>query len=568
VTNPGAAAGVRLGTAIARVGSKVREDSLAKTTPALAQVAMRVVEVRAEKSAKAMLGGLDAWLQENASNSPLPPAVAGLFRGLFAQFGMAVHTAISTAIGFGVGTALGAVLEPKFAEMAQASWSGSPVQVFDTSTLAEEIVRGHRTVAESEKEASKTGYDRNRLTRAVRLARARLPLGEVLELLNRRTIDEEAARGRLELLGFGSDAIEEVLTLRRRVPPATDVVRFAVREVYNPPLRDALGYGEEFDELTDDAIRDAEAAGVTRDDLFKYWVAHWQLPSPEQAYRMLWRGLITEDQLRELLKASDYPVTWRERLQAIAYIKPGRVDLRRMFAAGVIEEREVLDGYLDQGYERINAERLTEFAVAEAMEPDRVLAKGEVLTLYESGHLSEPVAGGMLRDLGYTEQLAGFLLGLAEARRERSYRDRVLGTIHTRFVARKIDEDEAQTFMDRLGIEARARTALLELWDLERDAAVPELTEVQVRTAWRQGHVTEDYYRDWLLGRGYSDDEVYLILQLAGAELTETTVRGAWKKGAITEEQYVDWLRSHRYDEGEIALLVSTHRPTPPAAPA
>lgn len=508
----GAAAGVRLGLAVSRIGSKVREESLARTMPAIAERATRIVEARADKSARAMLGTLDTWLQTYASESPLPPAVGNLLSGFLRQGGLAFAQVISTAIGFGVGNALGAVLEPAFTGMAQSAWKDNPVQVLALGELAEEIARGFAGIDDRETEAARQGFDRSRLRRAVQLATARVPLGEVLELLNRGELDEAGAREHLQLLGFPDPVTTKLLELRRRVPPATDVVRFAVREVYNRPLAEQLGYTEEFGELSGDVIRDAEAAGVTREDLFKYWIAHWELPSPSQAYAMLHRGLITESDLGALLKASDYPLPWRERLQQIAYLLPGRIDLRRMYAAGVIDKAEVMRGYLSLGYDPTNAARLTEFAVTEAMDEDRALAKGEVLALYEDGHVPEAEAAAMLGGLGYDDDAVAFLLTLADYRRVRRYRERAIGTVRTRYVARKLDEDAAQRTMDQLGLDARARDELLSLWDLEREAVTADLTEAQMRAAWRAGVVTEEVYVGWLTDHGYTTDEAAILV--------------------------------------------------------
>ena len=81
-----------------------------------------------------------------------------------------------------------------------------------------------------------------------------------------------------------------------------------------------------------------------------YWRAHWELPSPTTGFEMLHRlhpdvlevigekykemGLNPDDlktdldTLKELLKISDYPKYWRDRLAAISYSPLTRVDLR------------------------------------------------------------------------------------------------------------------------------------------------------------------------------------------------------------------------------------------------
>lgn len=507
------AAAVRVGLAISQLGSKVREESLARTTPALVEQAVRVVEARSQRQAQAMAGELLGFLERNATNPGLPPAIGNLFGSLFKAGTAGLATALSTAIGFGVGQALGSVLEPMFTGMAQVAWKNDPVQVLGLDLLAEEVIRGIAEPAQVEEEAARQGFNRDRLLRQVALARTRVQLSEVLELRNRGAIDDEEAGRRMIRLGYSDEVAGELLSLRRRVPPAGDVVRFAVREVYNPPLRQELGYEAEFADLDPQVLTDAEAAGITKDDMFNYWIAHWELPSPSQAYEMLHRGLITTDQLAQLLKAADYPLPWRERLEAIAYLIPGRVDTRRMYRAGVISREEVQRNYLALGYEPRHAATLTEFAVAEAQEEDRGLAKTEVVQLYTDGHLERPRATELLGGLGYGADDAGFILDIADYRNERRFRDQVLRTIRARYVAHKIDENDAQRRMDELGVAAGARDLYLALWDLERVEVTADLTEAQVRAAWRKGVVPEDYYHGWLIDHGYSEDEATILIE-------------------------------------------------------
>jgi hypothetical protein len=149
--------------------------------------------------------------------------------------------------------------------------------------------------------------------------------------------------------------IGAVKALAQHVPSVSDMVRFATREAYEG--------GSELSgtaaELPASFVADAKRQGLTERDAEHYWASHWHLPSPTQAYQMLHRKLIGESTLSELLRVSDYPPFWRDKLASIAYHVPDRVDLRRMLEHGVIDEARVHKGYLDLGYTEADAAILT-----------------------------------------------------------------------------------------------------------------------------------------------------------------------------------------------------------------
>lgn len=504
--------GARLGVALAQLGATVRERSLARTTPALVTQAVAIADAMAARRAAETERRLVGWLETYASASPLPPAVSGLFGALGRLGGFVAQQVFGTAIGFGVGGALTATLEPWFNDMTQAAWRANPSALLGVGTLADGVAKGWIEFERGREEALSQGFVTERFNRLVELARGRAQVGEVLALVNRGELTEAEAVEQLGRLGLHETDARRLLELRHVVPPPTDVVRFAVREVYNPQLAGLFGYAEEFPGAQ--ALADAERAGITEDDLRKYWVAHWDLPSPTQLYEMFHRGLIDQATLELGLRAADFPTFWRDKLVNIAYLVPGRIDLRRMFEEGVIDQAEVLRGYLNLGYDPVNAQRLTEFAVALSAEPEKQLAKTEVTALYEGHHLNLEEARGLLADIGYTAEHADAILALTDARRTRGFRDRAVGTIRARFVGRKIDDGQASDLLDQLGLATAARDELVDLWTLEREATTADLTLAQWQEAVRRQLVTEEEFRAEAARRGYAANEVELLVAL------------------------------------------------------
>ncbi|GAG83650.1 unnamed protein product, partial [marine sediment metagenome] len=168
-------------------------------------------------------------------------------------------------------------------------------------------------------------------------------------------------QSKLKQIGIHPDWFDVYSTLADRIPPVADIITMAVREAFTPSVAARFGQYEDFPR---DFAKYAGQQGLSEDWAKRYWAAHWGLPSPQQGFEMLHRGVITEDDLSLLMKAQDIMPFWRDKMSAIAYRNLTRVDVRRMFEYGVLTREGVFKNYRDQGYNDENAENMTAFTVA------------------------------------------------------------------------------------------------------------------------------------------------------------------------------------------------------------
>lgn len=291
-----------------------------------------------------------------------------------------------------------------------------------------------------------------------------------VEMHFRGELSEAELAGLLKAQDYAPTWRDKLLTIARRIPPLSDMIRFAVREVYSPAQRAELGLDADYPpEFT------AEAAlhGMDDERARQYWAAHWRLPSALQGYRMLWRGEITEAQLDGLLKALDYPAVWRQRLANIARNVPGRVDIRRMFVGGIIDEAEVTAGYKRLGYADADAATLTEFAV---LEKARSATRGALVPLY---------------------------------------RRAVAARAHTEYMDYSIDAARARGVLNTIGVPAGDIDDMLPLWQLERELRRTELTAAQIQKAYKKAGMAEAEALELLHERGYTDEDARTLLASA-----------------------------------------------------
>lgn len=400
--------------------------------------------------------------------------------------------------------------EPLVAKYLQDVWRQYPDNPLSAAEAAAAWRRNVMDRGEAEREASRTGYDEVRLRNLYDLTRRYPDVGELLTAVNRGTVPMAGARERLDAMGFEPPDIDLLLSLRLAFPGPADLVRFAVREVFTPGV--AQRYGQ-YADLPGEFLDLATKAGMSREFATWYWAAHWELPSLTQGYEMLHRGVIDEAELSNLMRAQDVMPYWRDKLQKISYAPYTRVDVRRMYVAGVLDREAVYRSYRDIGYDHEKATKLTEWTTAEKLEEERHLAKGEVVALYESRAIDRARAVALLRELGYGDDEAALVLDLGDHRRDRQRRDRSVSVVRARYIGFKINEAEAVTALDRIGVPAEERTELFEVWDVERELSEPDLTRADLVRFAKKGIIDFDTFVMEMRARGWSDQEIGWIIE-------------------------------------------------------
>lgn len=388
--------------------------------------------------------------------------------------------------------------------------------------------------------------------------------GEILDLLNRGEFAEGEAREALSRLGIESRYIAPLLELRNVMPTPSDLIRFLVREVFSPDVRAQFQLDADFPGR---AVEQGRKIGISEQLMRDYWAAHWDLPSPQQGFAMFHRAIISHEQLATLLRALDVNPFWRDKMIQLAYNLPGRIDLRRMFAEGIIDKDRVYRGYLDLGYDPENARHLTNFAIAQKVAPERDLAKAEILQLFREQEFNRTKARELLTSLRYSEQESDWLLDLAESQRNREKETAVVSVVRSRFLAREIDETEASDRLTKIGIRADRRDFFLDLWTFQRAETPNRLSEAQLRTAYQRGLITEQGYRERLAALGFLADDVDLIVLMARpaerattpktADFTRADILRFYRQGKFDRARAEAELSRKGFDAEEIKLLLN-----------
>ncbi len=120
----------------------------------------------------------------------------------------------------------------------------------------------------------------------------------------------------LKKIGIHPAYTDVYKTLAYPIPPVADIITMAVREAFSPEIARRFGQYEDYPpEFEEWAVK----KGLTPEWSQRYWASHWSLPSANQGFEMLHRGVIDESELHLLLRALDIMPFWRDRLLQIAY---------------------------------------------------------------------------------------------------------------------------------------------------------------------------------------------------------------------------------------------------------
>lgn len=288
-------------------------------------------------------------------------------------------------------------------------------------------------------------------------ATARPPgVAEILSLLSRGALTDDLANAMLFRNGITSDIdLKAIKTLRQPIPPPSDLIMFGVREVWDEATVLRYGYDSELPPqfrtfmassgmdlpLYPPGDDSPHPAGLTFTDA--YWRAHWQLVSPEQAYRMFhllrgnpadprtWRfpGVrpFTADDLNRVLKISDYPPALRDSLAAIAYTPMRIADIRNSIKYLRKDKAWAYEAFLDRGLKPVDANTAADLAVVMANSADayavdsvtKAAKKGflvHLLDQYNLGIIDRNTAFGLLTSFGLKADDANMALDIEDAK--------------------------------------------------------------------------------------------------------------------------------------------------------
>lgn len=409
------------------------------------------------------------------------------------------------------------------------------------------------------------GVNESNLNGLQALNRQYLNALQYVALWRRGQLSNTELDNKLLQLNFQDTDIERLKQITEVIPTPNDLILMAVREAFDDEFSRRFGHDEN---LPAEFVEWAKKQGLSEDWSKRYWRAHWQLPSPQQVFEMLHRlrpgttdNPISGDDVDFYLRAADYAPFWRDRLKEISYNPFTRVDVRRMYKTGVLDEAGVMTAYLDLGFDQAKAEAMTQFTIAYEAEEETGIIRSSVLSAYGDGMIDRATAARMLAKGGYDVTTVAFYLDNIDFRESLEIQQIKLSNIRKRYVEGLLDEATVNAEINQLNLPAERVSAMLELWGTERENQIALLTITQMETLLEKGIVEEADYRRVAVRRGYTDETIGWTLQRIALEASEKAQTTAEKAEADNERlQKSRTVSQYQKDKAEIDLSIAQAR--------
>jgi hypothetical protein len=354
------------------------------------------------------------------------------------------------------------------------------------------------------------------------LAKPMPGIGDLQDAFFREIISEQELDGYLKRLGWDTKEINLLKKLMWRIPPVQDIIRFAVRECFTPEIAEKFG---QYQDIPREYIEWAKKSGLSEFWAKAYWAAHWELPSITMGFEMFHREVISKEELMLLLRAQDVMPFWREKLLQISYTPLTRVDLRRIWELGLIDENELERRLRHIGYSPDDAKLMVEYYKVEkryarlAQQAEGLeLVKNEVLKGYSVGAISRTEAIDRLVKLNYDPEEAELLIAIEDLKKETARKERAINAVKKAYISGKITYEDLVVKLSSLGIGGKELKEHLDDAQAGRTEKVRELSKEDILSAMKHGIIDENKALERLTSLGYSQNDAKILIALEKAK--------------------------------------------------
>ena len=392
------------------------------------------------------------------------------------------------------------------------------------------------------------GFNKKASDQLLLSAKNYLEIYSYVTLFRRNKISKDQLTDYMSKLHLDAGEIENILTSSEFFPSPGDLVRFAVREVYSPEIAQKFGL---FEDLPPKFIEESSKAGLPDEQARNFWAAHWELPSPLQGFRMLHRRIIDKDTLKQLLRALDVMPFWRDKMIDLSHNPLTRVDVRRMYGLGVLDEKGVYNAYLDVGYSPENAQLMTEFTTRYENNENDGITRANILKAYKDDLIDRKELLSYLDMLGYSEKVIKFWVDTADFEKTEHRINLIaddaielyrLGEWNIETVRNELlKQDLPARYVDRIIQESLLQQA--------KRRKVP--TKADLETWLRAQIIKEDYYTEKMRLIGYSDKDIQFYLSEIALVVNTDKIK------LLPLKTYLRWLTKEIITEDTFRIIAT-----------
>ena len=361
----------------------------------------------------------------------------------------------------------------------------------------------------------------------------------------------------------------------RQYPGVPDLIRFAVREVYTPDIRDRFRL---LDDFPDDFRLAARQAGLSPEDAEHYWGAHWDPPSISQGFEMFQRRIIDEDDLKLLLRTLDVMPFWRDRLIQMSYRVKRLVDIDRFYEQRVIPridpdnltpDTPLIREFMFRGYKFEDARDRAIWVDRTRPDPGTEATIKAATRNYERGFIDDSEYESILDELILPAATKQFLLTAGKVNREQKRLETTIKRLKPLLLDGTITEERFITEMQVFNLSSLSIRNLIEEIEGERGEKAQGLTESQIMRLYKGSYIkTKQEAVDLLMRSGRTRRASEVLIQEAdddrrtGADVIPfDDMKGFYSQGRVTDVQFRDYLTAKGMPEFAINAYLDLLKP-------
>lgn len=399
----------------------------------------------------------------------------------------------------------GAITEERFRDYAMKNgYTDEAVHYFlvtrfqplspEEAALAE--LRGNLTHEQAAEQAAWGGVDAE--TFAVMVGNTGEPPGleQLNEAFRRKFIDEATLRKGIAESRVRNEWADTIIKMRYVPMSTADAVRAVVQN-----------------QIPADQGREiAEENGLAPGQFDILYKTDGNPISPQEAFRLYNRGLMTEATVKQSLRESRLKDKYVDDIFKLHVKELEPRQLSDALHTGSITHDQALKIAMDAGYSAHDAAIIVETASRRklAAARDRVIAAAE--TMYVDNAYTREQFSAIVVAMGYDHAEAEVLVQSAEFHREARAFSAALNMVRSKFISHHIGTQQAQQSMAAIGVPAEQQDYLLKLWTVEKAANTRELTPSQVIKATGMQLITAEDALARLVDMGYHEDDAALLL--------------------------------------------------------
>lgn len=169
---------------------------------------------------------------------------------------------------------------------------------------------------------------------------------------------------------------------------------------------------------------------------------------------------------------------------------------------------------LSLGYNREDAEAFVSTATSTKIRQTKALSEAQISELFQAKAITRDDAQKLLESHGYTATEAHYALEVWSAQAALKDQHQAVSSVRAGFLKGAIDEHQASTDLDKLGVLSAERDQLIRDWRIEIDTRVKILTEGQVVAAVYYGIMEYAWGVRKLKEQGYSENDARILLDI------------------------------------------------------